>query len=60
MSGRPAVDGAVQLTVRLSSVALRKVGAAGASGGSFSSVTAIVTSMEALAPSLSSAITMTE
>ena len=59
MPGRPAVEGAVQLTVRLSSVTFVKVGAAGESGGSSVSVTSIATSMVSAAPRASRTVTVT-
>ena len=61
MAGRPAFDGAVQLTSRL--VADPGVadteGAAGATGGSFTSVIPIVTAMVSVSPLPSSAFTVT-
>ena len=62
MAGLPVLDGAVQLTsnsVVESAVALT-VGAAGAEGGSASSVTLMVTATVSLPPFPSSTFTLTE
>ena len=58
MSGLPALVGAVQLTLTLLEDAPVTVGAPGASGGSSSSVTLIVTPCVAVALLLSVAVTV--
>ena len=50
MSGLPALPGALQATFTLSGALEVTVGAAGTAGGSFTSVSSMVTSMVAVPP----------
>ena len=61
MGGLPVFRGAFQVTSRLQPVSFVAVtlGAPGADGGSSTSVTLMVTSIEALPPARSSAFTLT-